>query len=221
MKREFLTQYQPGRAGRIDAVLLNNIFPGEHMNRIGLATIFIALTLSVSTDSNAKGRSHSSHSSGGAHSHHATETHASETGGGSGFVRNTVSRSGRSNDESAASGNPSAGNSATSEDDENLRRIRQEKEAARAKKDAEILEARKLKQAADEEKRRQQSEQAAIVAVNEKKRLDEQAKVKNRELAMLDRQKRQAAWEARCDIKPVMSDEEIAICKEVRSRPAP
>jgi hypothetical protein len=31
----------------------------------------------------------------------------------------------------------------------------------------------------------------------------------------------QAAWEARCDIKPVMSDEEIAICKEVRSRPAP
>ena len=64
-------------------------------------------------------------------------------------------------------------------------------------------------------------EQAAIVAADEKKRLDEQAKVKNRELAMLDRQKRQAAWEARCDIKPVMSDEEIATCKEVRSRPAP
>lgn len=192
------------------------------MNRIGLATILVALALGVCTDASAKGRGRSSHNSGDSHSNHASEMHASESGSGGGFVRNTVSRSGRSNDESASAGNPSAtGNPATVEDDENLRRIRQEKEAARAKRDAEVLAARKLQQTADEEKRRQQSEQAAIAAADENKRRDAEAKVKNRELAMLERQKRQAAWEARCDIKPVMSDEEIAICKEVRSRPAP
>ena len=188
------------------------------MNRIGLATLLIALAFGISADASAKGRIRSSHSSSNAHSHNAAETHASENG--SGFVRNTVARSGRSNDESVSSGSPSAGNPATSEEDENLRRIRQEKEAARAKRDAAILEARKLQQAADEEKRKEQAEQAAIAAADEKKRREAEAKVKNRELALLERQKRQAAWEARCDIKPVMSDEEIAICKEVRSKPA-
>lgn len=191
------------------------------MNRIGLASILVALALGISTDSDAKGRGRSSHSSSDSHSNHATETHASETGSGSGIVRHTVNRSGRSNDESAGSGNSSTGNQATGEEDENLRRIRQEKEAARAKRDAATLEARKLQQAADEEKRKEQAEQAAIAATEDKKRREAEAVVKNRELAMLDRQKRQAAWEARCDIKPVMTDEEIAICKEVRSRPAP
>ncbi|MBS1132186.1 MAG: hypothetical protein H6R16_3188 [Proteobacteria bacterium] len=183
------------------------------MNRIGLATILVALALSVSADASAKGRIRSSHT------HHSADTHVSESG--SGIVRNAVARSGRSNDNSATGDNPSFGNSATSEEDENLRRIRQEKEAARAKRDAAILEARKLQQAADEEKRKEQAEQAAIAAADEKKRREAEAKVKNRELALLERQKRQVAWEARCDIKPVMSDEEIAICKEVRSKPAP
>ena len=36
-----------------------------------------------------------------------------------------------------------------------------------------------------------------------------------------DRKLKQAAWEARCVIKPAMSDEEIATCREVRTKPAP
>ena len=41
------------------------------------------------------------------------------------------------------------------------------------------------------------------------------------ELAQLERQQRQAAWEARCQIKPVMTDEEIANCKKVWKLPPP
>lgn len=36
-----------------------------------------------------------------------------------------------------------------------------------------------------------------------------------------ERLAKQQAWEARCVIKPAMSDEEIAICREVRTKPAP
>ena len=169
----------------------------------------------------AKGRIRSAHaSSGDAHAHHATETHISDSGTGSGAVRTTLARSGRSNDHSASGGNEATGSAASAEEDENLRRIRQEKEAARARRDTETLAARKLQQASDEEKRRQQAEQAAINRAEEQKRKEAEAKIKDRELALLERQKRQAAWEARCQIKAVMTDEEIATCKEVWSKPA-
>lgn len=46
-----------------------------------------------------------------------------------------------------------------------------------------------------------------------------------RRLAALEKEKilkqKQQAWEARCVIKPAMSDEEIAVCREVRTKPAP
>lgn len=46
-----------------------------------------------------------------------------------------------------------------------------------------------------------------------------------RRLAAIERKKerqfRQAEWEGRCVIKPAMSDEEIAVCREVRTKPAP
>ncbi len=56
-----------------------------------------------------------------------------------------------------------------------------------------------------------------------KRKLAEQQEA--RRLAALEKEKlrkqRQAAWEARCVIKPAMSDEEIEICREVRTKPAP
>lgn len=36
-----------------------------------------------------------------------------------------------------------------------------------------------------------------------------------------ERLAKQQAWAARCVIKPAMSDEEIAVCREVRTKPAP
>ncbi len=191
------------------------------MNKNSLISALIALAVVLPADSYAKGRIRSSHSHGSSESHssHATETHASESG--SGFVRSAVARSNRSDGSSSADGSSaSPGTPLTAEEDANLRRIRQEKEAARAKRDAEALAARKLQQAADEEKRRELAEQAAIARAEEQKRKDAAAVAKNRELALLERQQRQAAWEARCQIKAVMSDEEIATCKEVWSTPA-
>ena len=186
------------------------------MNKIGLLATLLAIALALPMEAAAKGRIRSSHghSSADAHPHHSSDTHVSE--GGSGFVRNAVARSQRPNEaQGASNGYAASGAPAASEDDANLRRIRAEKEAARAKRDAEALAAQKLQQEADMEKRRQQAEQAAINAAEEQKRKEAETKAKNRELALLERQKRQAAWEARCQIKAVMSDEEIATCKEV------
>lgn len=190
------------------------------MNKIGLLSALLAIAVILPADANAKGRVRSSHSHSDSHPHQTAESHASE-GGGS-YVRSAVTRSDRSTENgSANSGMPAAGNTVATEEDANLRRLRQEKEAARAKRDAETLAARKLQQESDAEKRRLQAEQAAINATDEQKRKDAEARTKNRELAQLERQKRQVAWESRCQIKAVMSDEEIATCKKVWSTPAP
>ena len=42
-----------------------------------------------------------------------------------------------------------------------------------------------------------------------------------REAEALARQQREAAWIARCNIQPVMTDEAIATCRQVMTRPAP
>lgn len=191
------------------------------MNKASLISALIVLAITLPAEALAKGRIRSTHShvSSESHSSHATDAHASESG--TGFIRNAVARSGRSDGSSSGDGGSTTpGTPLSAEEDANLRRLREEKEAARAKRDAETLAARKLQQAADEEKRRQLAEQAAIDRAEEQKRKEVEAKAKNRELAQLERQQRQAAWEARCQIKPVMSDEEIATCKEVWNSPA-
>jgi hypothetical protein len=191
------------------------------MNKIGLLTTLIALAIALPMEAGAKGRVRSSHShaSPEAHPHATGETHPAE--GGSGIIRNAVARPHRSQDGTTGSENGALpGTAPGSEEDANLRRIREEKAAARAKRDAEILAARKLQQEADAEKRREQAEQAALNASEAEKRKEAEARAKNRELALLERQQRQAAWEARCQIKPVMTDAEIATCKEVWSTAA-
>jgi hypothetical protein len=88
-----------------------------------------------------------------------------------------------------------------------------EKAAADVASNAAKLEAAEKKEqqldmAAAEEKKRKQAEQ------KEERRLAAIEKAKERKL-------KQAAWEQRCVIKTAMSDEEIALCREVRSKPAP
>lgn len=194
------------------------------MKKTALFTALIALAIGVTTDADARVRARSSHGSShtsdGAHTTN-TSPHAAETHGGestTGAIRSSLSRSGRNNDN--ASDTPTQSTSPSVPEDPEQRRMRQEKEAARARADAETLAARKLQQEADAEKRRQLTEQAAINRLQEEKRKDAEAKAKNRELALLERQKRQAAWEGRCQIKAVMTDDEIATCKEVWTTPA-
>lgn len=186
------------------------------MKKLGLVPAILAIAVSLSFDADAKGRVHSSHThaSSGSPSH-TSDSHAGDSHVGS-TVRSSISRH-RTDDNQAgtATANGTAGSSANAEDDAKLRRIREERAAARAKAEAENTAARNAQIASDEEKRRQLLEQAALRAEEEQKRKDAAAVLKNRELAMLERQQRQAAWEARCQIKPVMSDEEIATCKEV------
>lgn len=186
------------------------------MKKIGLLTTLIALAIALPMEAGAKGRVRSSHShaSHDAQPRAASESHAAE--GGSGIIRNAVARPHRSPDGSASNESGALpGSAAANEEDANLRRIREEKAAARAKRDAETLAARKLQQEADAEKRRELAEQAALNASEAEKRKEAETRAKNRELAQLERQQRQAAWEARCQVKPVMTDAEIATCKEV------
>ncbi len=186
------------------------------MKKLGLVPAILAIAVSLSFDADAKGRSHSSHThaSSGSPSH-AGDSHSGDSHVGS-AVRSSISRQRTDNNQQGnATANGTDGSSANTEEDPSLRRIREERAAARAKAEAENIAARNAQIASDEEKRRQLLEQAALRAEEEQKRKDAAAVLKNRELAMLERRQRQAAWEARCQIKPVMSDEEIATCKEV------
>lgn len=186
------------------------------MKSFGLSAVLVSLALGLAVDAHAKGiRSHSSsHSSSHGSSHpsdshptsHPAEAHASEGGGG--IIRNAVARphrSERSGNDSSSSPAPGAGEESSP--------ARQAQQAALAKVNAEA-------EAAAQEKKRQQAEQAAAAALEQQKRLAAETAANERERIALERVQRQAAWEARCQIKPVMSDLEIGTCREVWTTPA-
>lgn len=81
--------------------------------------------------------------------------------------------------------------------------------------------ARKLEESLTLARQKAVAEQAAQAAAEEKKRRESEQKQQDREQAKLEEAQRQYAWESRCQIKPVMSDEEIATCRDVWTRPAP
>jgi hypothetical protein len=117
----------------------------------------------------------------------------------------------------AAAQPPAAKPRPLSPEEEKRRKQREAEEQAAAKAEAERKEAeakaaeekqRLIDLAAAEEERVKLEEQKAARAEAAKKKAEE-------------RRQKQAAWEARCVIKPAMSDEEIATCREVRSKPAP
>lgn len=86
--------------------------------------------------------------------------------------------------------------------------------AAREQAEAEARERRATEQAEAEAKRSALIAQADLE--EQKRRQAEATAAKRRAI-----EERQRAWEERCQIKPVMTDAEIATCREVRSRPAP
>lgn len=59
------------------------------------------------------------------------------------------------------------------------------------------------------------------VATEASKLRNAELREQRRQEAQADREKRQVAWTARCDIKPVMTNLEIATCREVMTRPVP
>ena len=124
-----------------------------------------------------------------------------------------TARSGAERSGAERSGNDSSTGSTAATASEDNSPARQAQQAALAKVNAEA-------EAAAQEKKRQQAEQAAAAAVEQQKRLDAETAARERERITLERVQRQAAWEARCQIKPVMSDLEISTCREVWTTPA-
>jgi len=197
------------------------------MKRNALIAALAALALGITADATARIRisshSHSpSHSASGSHQNHAGDTpHANDSAGsgvGSEIVRGAVNRSNRSSNN--GNNNENAATASDIEQDPTLRRIREEKAAARAKANAEAMAERQVAEAEAADKRRQQAEQAAIAAAEQQKRRDAESIAKNKEMAAYERKRAQAAWEGRCQIKAVMTDNDIATCREVRSRSA-
>jgi hypothetical protein len=197
--------------------ILKTVLQGEtHMIHAAVVAALVSMSLGISADAMAKSRgsSHaSSHSSSGSHPNHADEAHAGEGGGGG--VSSAVSSAAPARSDNNGSGNAAtAPATAAAEDDQDpsQRRIREARAAARAKSDAEDLAARRGK-----------APPAGRTGGHRRSRGAEAARdrdrIKNKELAALERQRAQAAWEARCQIKPVMTDEEINTCREVWSKP--
>ena len=188
------------------------------MKSLGLFAVFVSLALGLAVDAQAKGfRSHSSpsHSSSSHPSSHPSDSHPtshsadSHAGEGGGIIRNAIARPHRSD----RSGNDAGTGPAAATAAEENTPARQAQQAALAKVNAEA-------EAAAQEKKRQQAEEAAAAALAQQKRLAAEAAAQERERIALERVQRQAAWEARCQIKPVMSDLEISTCREVWTTPA-
>ena len=97
----------------------------------------------------------------------------------------------------------------------------EETQAASQAQLAEIAKSNIEAETAAQEMRRQRAEQAAIASAEQQKRHEAEVASRNRQDAVRERQQRQLAWEARCQIKPVMTDLEISTCREVWTTPAP
>lgn len=178
------------------------------MKSFGLLAAVLSLALGPAVDADAKGgRSHSSAhpSSHPAENHaspppgHASDTHTSEGSGG--FIREAIARP-RRTDRSSTSGS------------EETRAASQAQLAAIAKANTEA-------ETAAQEMRRQHAEQAAIASAGQQKLHEAAAASRKHEDAVRERQQRQLAWEARCQIQPVMTDLEISTCREAWTSPAP
>ena len=94
---------------------------------------------------------------------------------------------------------------------------RREQQEAQEKAAADVrtkLEAARL----EEEARRNQLLAEAEIEAQQRKRAEQLAA--NRQARRRAEEDRKRAWEERCQIKPVMSNAEIAICREVRAIPA-
>ncbi|WP_371325242.1 hypothetical protein VX159_06925 [Dechloromonas sp. ZY10] len=159
-------------------------------------------------------RSGSSHSSSSHPTGHADSTHAAGSKHDSGGPSLSVSLPRPRQGERDSSQNTPTTASATDAAPTGKREAEQ-----KAAADAEA--ARKLEESLTLARQKAAAEQSALAAAEEKKRLDAEKREQDRQQAKLEAAQRQYAWETRCQIRPVMSDEEIATCREVWTRPAP
>ena len=177
------------------------------MKSLGLFAALFSLALGVSVDSHAKGgRSHaSSHTSSGPAEHHTSQpehtndNHASESSGG--FIREVIARPRHT--------------------ERNTSSNKAESPAANPVQPGATAPINAGADAAAEENRRQQAERAAAATIEQQKRRDAEAAQQKQEQAVENHKQRQLAWEARCQIEPVMTDLAISTCREVWTKPAP
>lgn len=188
------------------------------MNARNLTIVLVALCLGISANAYAK-KGGNSHSSSSPNTSHPTESHTeSHTTGGTSLNisagKNTGSKSDGTNTAPASTGNPNS-------DPQNTGLTRQQVAEEKQKALADAKLAQSIEQAAAEAQRKQLAEQAAANAAAAATAREAAISDQQREADALARQVREAAWIARCKIQPVMSDEAIATCREVMSRPAP
>ena len=192
---------------------------GEAMHKLTIALITAAITCLASGSASARVRISAPH--GGSHSSTHSTGHSSDHSTTISSISHGVSAAARNGDKSAPGEAGSAmpgtagGNASTQVDDEHAKRIRQARDEAKAKADAEYAAVRKAQEAAAEEKRRAAAAEAAAAAAEAEKRAAAEERVRKIEAAKLEEKKRKAEWEGRCQIKGVMTDDEIAVCKEV------
>lgn len=162
--------------------------------------------------SSSAGHSGSPHSSGGHESTHVNEggTHLSGP-----------LRSGSRHRDGAESASDADGSVSTVVSPEAQASRRQETQAAEEKAYAEAEAARKLESSLLELQRKAEAEKAALAEAEARKRQEAEQREQARLQAAEERRQRQLAWEARCVVRPVMSDRDIATCREVWTRSAP
>lgn len=158
------------------------------------------------------GHAGSAHSSGGHESSHVNEGGAQLSGS---FRVGSRHRDGS---ESAAE---VGGGAITAVSPEAQAIRRQETQAAEEKAYAEAEAARKLELSLQELQRKAEAEKAALAEAAARQRQEAEQREQARLQAAEERRQRQLAWEARCVVRPVMSDRDIATCREVWTRSAP
>lgn len=180
-----------------------------------LPAVFLGLALSIPGVAEAKrgGSSHaSSHAPAASGSHASPDSHASSKADGGGLSVHLPRP--RSSERESSPETP-----ATAPAAEPSTAGKRPDTGQKAAADAEA--ARKLEESLTLARQKAVAEQAAQAAAEEKKRREAEQKQQDREQAKLEEAQRQYAWESRCQIKSVMSDEEIVTCREVWTRPAP
>lgn len=160
--------------------------------------------------SSSAGHSGSPHSSGGHESTHVNE--------GGTHLSGSLRSGSRHRAESASDAD---GSVSTAVSPEAQASRRQETQAAAEKAYAEAEAARKLESSLLELQRKAEAEKAALAEAEARKRQEAEQREQARLQAAEERRQRQLAWEARCVVRPVMSDRDIATCREVWTRSAP
>lgn len=177
-----------------------------------LIIALVVLTAVHSSAAEAKGRRGSSSSS----SHSTGQSHFADTAGsvasGAGRGLSSYARSSGAGASSGDSSSDTGGFSPTATGKANS-----DRQAVAASATLGL----RVEEASADLARQKKLEEAARAAEEARVRREAEQREAARQEAIAEKKVREKAWAARCNLQPVMSDLEIATCKEVWSKPAP